>query len=58
MTFNQWLKQEFGQRWQNIRDDLLFEDWTEDQISDYHTELMEKYKEECEDNGWDPEMDA
>ena len=30
MTFNQWLKQEFGQGWQGIRDDLLFEGWTED----------------------------
>jgi len=57
MTFDQWLKEEFGQNWQGIHMDLIVEGYTESQLSEKKDELEEEYREYCEDEGIDPEID-
>jgi hypothetical protein len=57
MTFHEWLKEEFGQGWQGIHMDLLVEGYNEEQLSERKYELEEEYREYCEEEDIEPEID-
>lgn len=38
-------------------DDLVFNEWTQDSISEEHTRLVDEYLDWCGDEGIEPEVD-
>lgn len=48
MTFNQWVKQEYGQNWQGVHMDLVVEGLSEEEINNEHDEMIEAFHEYME----------
>jgi hypothetical protein len=57
LRFNEWLKEEFGQTWQGINDDLLVEGFTEEDRDNEYSRLTDDYEDWCDDEGLIPDID-